>query len=1111
MKSSNGIIVSILIISYFVSIGFALQGEGPEPNLPDYVSDEIIVKFAESTGNAVEMQLQMKLSADQLSISQGIDQLNAKYGVKEVKPVFKGFKNAQQKFQAMQAKSASLLNKKQKHILQRQKRAPANARAVDLSRIYKIKAKIKAGQSLEEMVAEYSKSSDVEYAELNYIGSVDAEPNDRYYPIQWALNNTGQWYQESGKYNHQPGKANCDIDAPQAWDICSCGNEVIVAVVDTGVDYRHRDLVNKMWSDENGYHGYDYVNDDNYPMDDYGHGTHCAGIIAAEKDNNFDIAGVCSSAKIMALKWLNENGNGNMADAAAAIYYAVDNGADIISCSWGDDEYVQAVKDAVDYAYSQGVVVVASAGNSNSNVPQYPADYNHVISVAATDSNDNKALFSNYGSWVDIAAPGVDIFSLRCELYALGMIYDNYTTILSGTSMACPYVAGGAAMLLSIDPAITVDQLETHLENSTDAIDANICVSGRLNLYNALMSTVNSYGRIILDKDFYSCSGEIKVQLFDSDLAGNSTQGITVSTSTGDSETVILEELSSAAGVFVGSITIDSQTIAGGDGLLQVSDGDVITATYDTATDTAEVDCQPPMVSNLQIDASGPIVKVTFDTNEATRAKIRAGLDCDQHSITTTDPVIRTSHEIELRFLEPDKAYYFVIDVTDSAGNVTTDSNSSNCYSFTTVEPLRVPGVYSTIQAAIDTAVEGDTVVVADGTYTGSGNRDIEFKGKSITVKSENGPQNCIIDCEGTPDHRGFLFESRECWRAVLNGLTVTNGRHKGGGLRCDDSSSPTITNCWIIDNSTSPNYSLGGGILLDDTGSSPTITNCVISNNTATFQGGGIYTSWYNSPIISNCKINNNWSGSGNGGGIMIQQNGSLILYNCIIKENYSDAHGGGICVAYKNGYCGIINSIIINNSALGYGGGLLCSSSNPILTNCILWDNIAANGLQAYIQGSPTVPDRSAHMKISYSNIQYGQTEIVIGDNATLDYGPGNIETDPCFVNTDTNDFHLRCSSPCINAGDPNYFATYAAVDIDEDIPILYGRVDIGADEFKSIEGDFEPDGNVDSTDLQVLTNSWLDDCNWPYWCNSIDIDQSGKVDMADFAILAENWLKE
>ncbi|NIN34405.1 MAG: S8 family serine peptidase, partial [Gammaproteobacteria bacterium] len=185
-----------------------------------------------------------------------------------------------------------------------------------------MRIKLEAGQSLQEVVAAFNSHPDVEYAELNYIVSINLTPNDPLYPLQWSLNNTGQMYPESGNYNHPPGTAGCDIDAPEAWDIYTGYSDVIVAVVDTGVDYQHRDLNDNMWvntgeiagngidDDNNGYvddiYGYDFINGDSDPMDDNGHGTHCAGIISAEgnTDPNRDIAGVCWIAGIMALKFL---------------------------------------------------------------------------------------------------------------------------------------------------------------------------------------------------------------------------------------------------------------------------------------------------------------------------------------------------------------------------------------------------------------------------------------------------------------------------------------------------------------------------------------------------------------------------------------------------------------------------------------------------------------------------------------------------------------------------------------------------------------------------------------------------------------------------------------
>ncbi|MHC4633358.1 MAG: S8 family peptidase, partial [Planctomycetota bacterium] len=290
----------------------------------------------------------------------------------------------------------------------------------------------------------------------------------------------------SGEYNPPPGTPDSDIDAPQAWDVHTGSSEVIVAVVDTGVDYNHRDLQGNIWinSDEipnngfdddgNGYrddiYGYDFINYDRDPIDDNGHGTHCSGIIAAAGNNGLDIAGVCWNAKIMALKFLDENGEGFNSDAATAIYYAAENGADVISNSWGGPYYSEMLEEAIDYAHSQGVIMAAAAGNGNSDSTFYPAFYEHMIAVAATNSNDQKAPFSNYGSRVDIAAPGVDVLSLRASQILFGTIHDDYTTIASGTSMACPHAAAIIALIISNHPDTYTDVITARLLETTDDI-----------------------------------------------------------------------------------------------------------------------------------------------------------------------------------------------------------------------------------------------------------------------------------------------------------------------------------------------------------------------------------------------------------------------------------------------------------------------------------------------------------------------------------------------------------------------------------------------------------------------------------------------------------------
>ena len=226
------------------------------------------------------------------------------------------------------------------------------------------------------------------------------------------------------------------IGAGTVHDSGNKGSGVKVAILDTGIDYTHSDL------DANYQGGYDYVNDDAYPMDDNGHGTHCAGIVAAE-DNVEGVVGVAPEAHLYGVKVLDNSGSGYGSDLIAGIQWSVNNGIEVISMSLGSDVGSRSLKKACDNAYSSGVLLVASAGNDGyspgkGNV-DYPARYDSVIAVAATDSNDNRASFSSTGPDVELAAPGVSVYST---------IPGNYDT-KSGTSMACPHVAGTAALVIA--------------------------------------------------------------------------------------------------------------------------------------------------------------------------------------------------------------------------------------------------------------------------------------------------------------------------------------------------------------------------------------------------------------------------------------------------------------------------------------------------------------------------------------------------------------------------------------------------------------------------------------------------------------------------------------
>lgn len=365
-----------------------------------------------------------------------------------------------------------------------------------------------------KVAAQYAKMKDlVEYAEPNFKIELDpAEssktvnalnklsedsniPNDPMFNEQWALSNTGQ----------NGGKENADLSAIKAWEKSKGSNKVVIAVLDTGVDYTHPDLRENMWfrpdnipqytDDElgtfNDLNGFDAADNQSDPMDDNGHGTHCAGIIGAEGNNDEGIAGINWNVQIMPLKFLGKGGYGSVKDAIESINYAIDrkrNGVNIriISASWGSTQRSQALEDAIRAAGEADILFVAAAGNNstdNDKQPHFPSNYDlpNVISVAALDRFDNLASFSNYGvKTVHIAAPGREITST--------WLGDDYREA-SGTSMATPYVSGTAALILANNNDLSVEELREKLLKSVDKIDSlngKIETGGRLNAAKAL-------------------------------------------------------------------------------------------------------------------------------------------------------------------------------------------------------------------------------------------------------------------------------------------------------------------------------------------------------------------------------------------------------------------------------------------------------------------------------------------------------------------------------------------------------------------------------------------------------------------------------------------------
>ncbi len=291
------------------------------------------------------------------------------------------------------------------------------------------------------------------------------------------------------------------IRAPEAWDITKGSSSIIVAVVDTGIDYNHPDLNDNMWKDANGFYGYDFVNDDNDPMDDNGHGTHVAGTIAAEMDNNLGGTGVAPNVKLMAVKVLDTDGYGSWDDIARGIIYAADNGAHIINLSLGGYVYSGTLENAVNYAHSKGCLLIAAAGNDDRNEVAYPAKFPTVVAVSAIDYNNNPSKFgpgkgTNYGPEIELCAPGggdLDgdrvLDSINEGVYSTEWD-DTYSYLYWGTSMATPHVSGTAALLWSMRPDWSSGMIRALLRKTADDLGVKgwdqYYGFGRVNAYSAL-------------------------------------------------------------------------------------------------------------------------------------------------------------------------------------------------------------------------------------------------------------------------------------------------------------------------------------------------------------------------------------------------------------------------------------------------------------------------------------------------------------------------------------------------------------------------------------------------------------------------------------------------
>jgi subtilisin family serine protease len=492
-------LLTLFLLTLSSSIAYAMiDGSDKNPKTskknqgPEYVAGEVLVKFKEG--------------ADPKSVVQnlGLGDMRIER-VHDIKPAVARFKK-DYKLDKDSNGWYSFLGKNYKEITEipdDELFKEAYSRMADdeksLYRSYKLS--LPQNMRVETAAHLLRKDPDVEYAEPNFIRRVQMAPNDPYYSSR------GTWGQD---YDDLWGLKK--IQCERAWDV-SLGNNVTVAVIDTGVDYNHEDLAGRIWTnpdeiaangiddDNNGYiddvNGWNFAgNDNNSGNDIYGHGTHCAGTIAATCNNRIGVIGVAPEATIIVIKVFGDNGDNSDASFVRAIKYAADNGAHVLSNSWGGWGPSETLTDAFHYAHSKGCVCVAAAGNNDSDTGQYtPAGIDTVIAVAATEVNDGKAYFSNWGPAISIAAPGIDVLSLKSAgmKYMMGGEVGEKYMRASGTSMACPHVAGVTALILANNPGLKPDEVRDIIEMSSDDISSDTCGGNELNKNYGILDRVNAY------------------------------------------------------------------------------------------------------------------------------------------------------------------------------------------------------------------------------------------------------------------------------------------------------------------------------------------------------------------------------------------------------------------------------------------------------------------------------------------------------------------------------------------------------------------------------------------------------------------------------------------
>lgn len=468
--------IAVQILFFLAVMSCAFAQARPAPTAPQ--SSRIIVKLKSALAQQVEGQMAVPSSGQAMGLRPGqtgnprIEGFLRHYSARQLAPMYPDLIRVKKQHGWTDAQLADHVRQR---FAARSHRHQGATAVPEVTRTYVLDCGNMSAAEQASRLKQLKADPDVEFAEMAHTFSTVDLPDDPF------LATSGSWGQPyADLWGLQA------INAPAAWGTAT-GTGVVVAVVDTGIDYNHPDLAANVWTnpneidgngiddDGNGFtddvRGWNFEFNNNDPIDFNGHGTHVAGTIAAVGNNGIGVIGVAWHAQVMAVKGLDDSGFGFDFTLAPAIMYAANNGADVINASWGTEGTSQAIEEAIQYATSLGVVFVAAAGNSSEDAQNFfPASSPEAITVAASDPFGNFAFFSNFGAKIDVTAPGVDILSLQAANSFLGQQVAPGYMRLDGTSMATPHVSGVAALALSENPAYSTEQVRQIIRSSATPV-----------------------------------------------------------------------------------------------------------------------------------------------------------------------------------------------------------------------------------------------------------------------------------------------------------------------------------------------------------------------------------------------------------------------------------------------------------------------------------------------------------------------------------------------------------------------------------------------------------------------------------------------------------------